>query len=145
MLILKHVILRMQIWQLLTPKMAFSKLSGNTVKIKTNYLLKPFDIRHFSLQNWLNCHIIQILALISFNLTPKSLILVKFEIWSFIKRFTTASPIFTKIKEYCLVSSCLIRRKWIENKSSKTSISLIIFLIKLLFILDLKDDNSRII
>ena len=145
MLILKHVILRMQIWQLLTPKMAFSKLSGNTVKIKTNYLLKPFDIRHFSLQNWLNCHIIQILALISFNLTPKSLILVKFEVWSFINRFTTASPIFTKIKEYCLASSCLIRRKWIENKSSRTIIYLIIIFIRFVIHFGFKKRQSSYI
>ena len=124
------MILKMQIWQLLIPEMGISKLSGNTVKIITNYLPKAFDIWHFSLQNWLNWHTIRILSLISFNLTPRSLNLVKFEVWSFIKRFTTASSILTKILKYCIVSSCLIRWKWIENKSSKKGLSLIIFLVK---------------
>ena len=145
MLILKHVILRMQLWQLLTPEMVISKLSGNTVKIKTNYLPKTFDIWHFSLQNWLNWHIIQILTLISFNLTPWSLNLVKFEVWSFIKRFTTASSIFTKIKKHCLVSSCLIRRKWIENKSSRTIIYLIIIFIRFVIHFGFKKRQSSYI
>ena len=121
--------------------MVISKLSGNTVKIKTIYLPKTFDIWHFSLQNWFNLHIIQILTLISFNLTPRSLHLVKFEVWSFIKRFTTASSILTKIKKYCIVSSCLIRWKWIENKSSKKGLSLIIFLVKFVIHFWFKNDN----
>ena len=139
------MILRMQIWQLLTPKMAFSKLSGNTVKIKTSYLPKTFDIWHFSLQIWLNWLIIQILTLISFNLTSWSLNLVKFEVWSFIKRFTTASSIFTKIKKHCLVSSCLIRRKWIENKSSRTIIYLIIIFIRFVIHFGFKKRQSSYI
>ena len=145
MLILKHVILRMQLWQLLTPEMVISKLSGNTVKIITNYLPKAFDIWHFSLQNWLNWHTIRILSLISFNLTPRSLNLVKFEVWSFIKRFTTASSIFTKIKKHCLMSSCLIRRKWIENKSSRTIIYLIIIFIRFVIHFGFKKRQSSYI
>ena len=128
----------MQIWQLLIPEMGISKLSGNTVKIITNYLPKAFDIWHFSLQNWLNWHTIRILSLISFNLTPRSLNLVKFEVWSFIKRFTTASPKFTKIKYVLVLYSCPIRRKWIENKTITTNISWNNFKINLFFILDLK-------
>ena len=37
------VVLRMQIWGLLYIKIAISKLSGNTVKIKPNYLPKLLD------------------------------------------------------------------------------------------------------
>ena len=37
------VILRTQIWGLLYIEIAISKLSGNTVKIKPNYLPKPLD------------------------------------------------------------------------------------------------------
>ena len=139
------MILKRQIWQLLTSKTTISKLSGNTVKIITNYLPKAFDIWHFSLQNWLNWHTIRILSLISFNLTPRSLNLVKFEVWSFIKRFTTASSIFTKIKKHCLVSSCLIRRKWIENKSSRTIIYLIIIFIRFVIHFGFKKRQSSYI
>ena len=93
---LECVILRKQIWQLLTPKMAISKLSGNTVKIKPNYLPKPFDIWHLSLHNRSNWHQIQVFASILFNLTPRLSISMRFQAWSFIKRFTAASKIFWK-------------------------------------------------
>ena len=90
------VILNKQIWQLLTPKMAISELSGNTVKIELTYLPKLFDIWHFSLQNRPNWQQIQLFTSILFNLTQRLSHLMILQAWSFIKRFTTASTKFSK-------------------------------------------------
>ena len=94
MSVLLCVILSKEIWQLLAPKMAISKLSGNTVKIKPNYLPNPFDFWHISLQNRSNWLKIQVVTSISYNLTPRLRKLVILEVLSSKKRFSTASSKF---------------------------------------------------
>ena len=92
-------ILSRQIWQHLTSRMVISKPSGNTVKITSKSNAKVFRYLTFSLENRSNWHYIQILTSISLNLTPSFLNFVKFEVWSFIKRFTAASAKFSKIED----------------------------------------------
>ena len=64
---------------------------------------QSFDIWHISLQNWSNWHNYQILTLIFFNLAPIVSNLMRFEAWSFIKRFTTASSNLSKFNKMSLV------------------------------------------
>ena len=89
-----HVVLRMQIWGLLYIQIMISRLSGNTVKIKPNYLPNPFDFWHISLQNRSNWLKIQVVTSISYNLTPRLRKLVILEVLSSKKRFSTASSKF---------------------------------------------------
>ena len=86
-------------WILLVPKMVISKLSGNTVRSTHPRLQKTFWYMTVSLENWLNWHNIKVLTSISLNLTPSSINLVKFEAWSFIKRFTAALAKFSRIRD----------------------------------------------
>ena len=91
------VVLRMQIWGILYIEIAISKLSGSTVKVKPNYLPKPLDFWHISLQNCSNWPQIQVLNSIVFNLMPRLSNWMILQAWSFIKRFTAASTKFRKI------------------------------------------------
>ena len=116
-------ILSRQIWQHLTSRMVISKPSGNTVKITSKSNAKVFPYLTFSLENRSNWHYIQILTSISLNLTPSFLNFVKFEVWSFIKRFTTSSKKLKNIEESLREN----RRKPIKNKSIKINISWKIF------------------
>ena len=68
-----------------------------------------------------NWHNYQILTLIFFNLTPRVSNLMRFEAWSFIKRFTKASSNLSKFSKMFLVDLKLERRngayRAIENKT----------------------------
>ena len=108
--------------RLLTLQTVLSKwlqTSGNTVKFQINHLPKTPWYLTFSTANSIKMKLIQISTLISFHLLPRLTNLVTIEVWSFIKRFTTASTNrASKSPKICRKSD----RKWVQERKLLWSI-----------------------